>query len=289
MLSIYQQIMQIRTYTIQKRTFLYIFLSILTALTLSVTLLFIVRTPSNDRLCALDQEILPFAEFEGDVIHVKNIRNFRYQSRDTYVPDYYDKTVLISDIESVDYIVEPLASVAAAHTLLSFGLKDGSRIAISVEIRKEVGEEFSPFKGIFEEYEIMYVVVDERDALTLRAVYRDNPVHIYPTVASKEAVQQLFVNMMQHATALKDAPEFYNTLTNTCATKIADHINEIVPSRVTWDYRILLPKNSDVLAYELGFIDNNVPLAELRQTYLANERIKANIDHPNFSVIIRER
>ena len=278
--------MRIRNYTIRKRTILCLSVVVLVAW---VILLLIVRTPSNDRVWAADQEILPFAEFEGDVIHIKNIRNFTYLSRDEYVPSYYDKTILISDIESVDYIVEPLASVAAAHTLLSFGLRDGSRVAISVEIRKEIGEEFSPLKGMFKHYEIMYVVVDEHDALTLRAVYRDNPVYIYPTVASRESVQQLFVNMLQRATALKDTPEFYNTLTNTCATRIADHINEIVPSRVGWDYRILLPKDSDVLAYELGFIDNKVPLEELRQTYLANERIKANIDDPNFSVAIRER
>lgn len=278
--------MRIRNYTIRKRTILCLSVVVLVAW---VILLLIVRTPSNDRVWAADQEILPFAEFEGDVIHIKNIRNFTYLSRDEYVPSYYDKTILISDIESVDYIVEPLASVAAAHTLLSFGLRDGSRVAISVEIRKEIGEEFSPLKGMFKQYEIMYVVVDEHDALTLRAVYRDNPVYIYPTVASRESVQQLFVNMLQRATALKDTPEFYNTLTNTCATRIADHINEIVPSRVGWDYRILLPKDSDVLAYELGFIDNKVPLEELRQTYLANERIKANIDDPNFSVAIRER
>jgi hypothetical protein len=278
--------MQIRNYTIKKRAILGL---LLMALAAWVILLLIVRTPSNDRLWAADQEILPFAEFDGDVIQVKNIRNFEYLSRDEYVQNYYDKTVLISDIESVDYIVEPLASVAVAHTLLSFGLKDGSRIAISIEIRKEAGEEFSPLKGIFEEYEIMYVVVDERDALTLRAVHRDNPVYIYPTVASKDAVQQLFVNMLERATALRDTPEFYNTLTNTCATRIADHINEIVPSRVGWDYRILLPKDSDLLAYELGFIDNSIPLEELRETYLANERIKANVDDPNFSVVIREQ
>jgi hypothetical protein len=278
--------MQIRNHTIKKRSILGLFLMALAAW---VILLLIVRTPSNDLVWAADQEILPFAEFDGDVIHVKNIRNFEYLSRDEYVQNYYDKTVLISDIESVDYIVEPLASVAVAHTLLSFGLKDGSRIAISIEIRKEAGEEFSPIKGIFEEYEIMYVVVDERDALTLRAVHRDNPVYIYPTVAPKEAVQQLFVNMLERATALRDTPEFYNTLTNTCATRIADHINEIIPSRVGWDYRILLPKDSDLLAYELGFIDNSIPLDELRETYLANERIKANVDDPNFSVVIREQ
>ena len=265
------------------------FLFLILILILAYSILILVIRPSSNRTWNKDQEIPATIVLSTSTISIKNIRNFSYTTTSEYTPHYYDKVVTRGSVKKVWFIVEPFARPGFAHTFLSFEFDDETFLSISVEIRKEVGEEFSPFKGIFEEYEIMYVVVDERDALTLRAVYRDNPVHIYPTVASKEAVQQLFVNMMQHATALKDAPEFYNTLTNTCATKIADHINEIVPSRVTWDYRILLPKNSDVLAYELGFIDNNVPLAELRQTYLANERIKANIDHPNFSVIIRER
>lgn len=277
--------MIIHNHTLKKRT---IFFILCVLFIFWITVLLIVRVPSNERVWSEDQAVLPHAEFVDDVVYIKNIRNFTYTSKDEYIPSYYDKKVIIADIETVDYIVEPLASVAVAHTLLSFGLSDGSRIAISVEIRKEAGEDFSPTKGMFQEYEIMYVVVDERDALILRAVHRDNPVYIYPTVASKESVQKLFVDMLTRATELTKAPEFYNTLTNTCATNIADHINNIVPEKVTWDYRLLLPKDSDVLAYELGFIDNSVPLEDLRKTYLANENIKRYVGSSNFSTAIRD-
>lgn len=265
-----------------------VLLGLLLLVVVWVSVLLISRTPSNDRDWSLDQTVLPYAEFSGDTITVRNIRNFSYQSRDEYTPAYYDKTVLLQDVVSVDYIVEPLASVAAAHTLLSFGLRDGSHIAISVEIRKEVGEEFSPAKGIFEEYELMYVVVDERDALTLRAIHRDNPVYIYPTVATPEVAQTLFKDMLTRATRLRSEPEFYNTLTNTCATNIADHINAVVPDTIGWDYRLLLPMESDTLAQELGLIDVSLSIEELRERYYVSEKIRQFADSETFSTDIRQ-
>ena len=246
------------------------------------------RTPSNNRDWANDQQRLPSAVFSGDVVTIKNIRNFTYTSRSIYTPHYYDKTFRLGDIVSVDYVIEPLASVAAAHTFLSFGFRDGGRVAISIEIRKEAGEEFNPLLGLLNEYEIMYVVVDERDAFKLRVMHRDNPVYVYPTTASPEMARALFVGMLARVNALSTTPEFYNTFANSCATNIADHINAVTSKQVPWDWRLLFPKESDAFAYELGFIDNAVPLDEARRKYLINDAVKKYADDPDFSVKIRE-
>ena len=48
-------------------------------------------------------------------------------------------------------------------------------MAVSVEIRKEKGESFSPWRGLLREYELMYVVGDERDVIRLRTNYRRDP------------------------------------------------------------------------------------------------------------------
>ncbi len=250
--------------------------------------LLLFREPSNDRDWAFDQSILPYAIFDGDIVTIKNIRNFSYASRNEYAPNYYDKTFDLRTIESVDYIVEPLASIAAAHTFLSFGFKNGDHVAISIEIRKEKGEEFSPFRALVNEYEIMYVIVDERDTIQLRAIHRDNPVYLYSAKVSPDKIRPLFVDILERANKLKEKPEFYNTLTNTCATNIADHINNISPGRISFDWRILLPLDSDQFAYELGLIDNSLPFEEVRQKHLINDFIKEYADDPDFSVKIRE-
>jgi hypothetical protein len=248
----------------------------------------LVRVPSNDRDWAADQQLLPYAEFEGNLVTIRNIRNFSYTSRDEYTPHYYDKTYDLSTITSVDYIVEPLASVAAAHTFLSFGFENGDYVAISIEIRKEKGEEFSPFKALIDEYELMYVIVDERDTVQLRALHRHNPVYLYPAEVGTEDLRKLFVGMLERANQLKDRPEFYNTITNTCATNIASHINELSPGRVPWDLRVLLPLDSDQLAYELGLIDTSLPFEEMRERHLINEYVEQYADRADFSVKIRE-
>lgn len=246
------------------------------------------KTPSNDRMWALDQQVLPYAELFGDEITVHNIRNFSYESTSEYTPDYYDKTFNLNELNSVDYIVEPFGSIGAAHTFVSFGFSTGDYLAVSVEIRKEIGESFSPLRGLLRNYELMYVVADERDVVKLRTNYRKDDVYLYPVSTTPEKMRQLFVDMLTRVNDLKEQPEFYNTLTNTCTTNIADHVNEITPSRIPWDLRLLFPENSDELAYELGLLDNSIPLKELRERHLINEKAEKYADLAEFSKLIRQ-
>jgi hypothetical protein len=247
----------------------------------------IFRTPSNDRTWSSDQLRLPVAEIAGDDVTLRNIRNYSYRSEYDYTPGYYDRSFRLEDVVSVDYVVEPLASVAVAHTFLSFGLRDGGRIAISAEIRKEEGEQFNPLLGLFNEYELMYVVADERDVIKLRVLHRGNPVYVYPTTATAEQARVLLAGMLARLNSLAAAPEFYNTFTNSCATNVASQVNVVFPKRVPWDWRLLFPKESDAYAYELGLIDNSLPLDEVRKRYLVNDAVRKHADDEDFPSRIR--
>ena len=249
---------------------------------------FFSHQPSNDRAWTLDQQILPQATFNNDTVTISNIRNFSYQSVSDYTPAYYDKTVNLNDLKSLDYIVEPFGNMGAAHTFLSFGFESGDYIAISVEIRKEIGESFSPIKGLLRSYELMYVIADEKDVLKLRTNYRKDTVYLYPVNTTKDKIKELFVDMLSRANTLYEKPEFYNTLTSTCTTNIVGHINKISPKRVPWDVRLLFPENSDALAYELGLIDNSIPLEKLRESHKINEKAEKYADSPDFSKLIRQ-
>jgi hypothetical protein len=253
-----------------------------------LAILYLGRTPSNDRDWSNDQDLLPYASFNDNTVDVFNIRNFTYTATDVYEIQYYDKTYDIDELSSVDYIVEPFSGIGAAHTFVSFGFENGDYVALSVEIRKEIGETFSPLKGILRNYELMYVIADERDVIKLRTNYRKDDVYLYPVETSKENMKKMFIDMLTRANKLKDEPEFYNTLTNTCTTNIASHINNISPSRIPWDIRLLLPKNSDELAYELGLISNDVPLTELRKKHKINALAEIYSDDPDFSHLIRK-
>ena len=254
----------------------------------STSLWYFLQTPQNDRNWSLDQAVLPYAQIDGTEVKVFNIRNFTYTSESDYVPDYYDQTYDLDELVSVDFIVEPFDDPGAAHTFLSFGFSNGKYLAISAEIRKEKGETFSPLLGLLRRFELMYVVADERDVVKLRTNYRKDIVYLYLANISLEKMRQLFVDMLTRANTLKNQPEFYNTLTNTCTTNIVDHINKITPNKISWDLRLLLPKNSDELAYELGLIGNTQSLAELRQQHQINDLAEKYADNPDFSKLIRK-
>lgn len=244
---------------------------------------------SNERAWNDDQALLPYAELRGDQATIYNIRNFTYASTTSFTPSYYDKTFDVSRLVRVWYIVEPFSGIpGSAHTFLSFEFEGNEFVAISVEIRKEKGESYHPVSGLFNQYELMYVIADERDVVKLRSNYRKDLVFLYPIKTTKEKSQALFLDMLQRATALRDEPEFYNTITNTCTTNIVRHINTITPQKVPlFDLRILLPENSDLLAYELGLLDTTLSFEDARRRHLINERAERYADDPLFSVKIR--
>ncbi len=243
--------------------------------------------PSNERDWTEDQRALPSVTFRGDEVYIENIRNFSYESTSAYTPGYYNAAYHIDDIQSVDFIVVPFEGIGAAHTMLSFGFKGDRYLTISVEIRKEVGESFSGVRGLFNQYELMYVIADERDVIDLRANHRKNEVYIYPVDTTKEKMKSLFVDMLTRAESLRAHPEFYNTITNNCTIAIANHVNALNPDRVPWNYTFIFPRNADEYAHELGLIGNGMTLEEMRAKYRINDRAQDALGSPNFSTLIR--
>lgn len=266
-------------------------LTLIAAVVLAITVGILKATtkPSNNRTWATDQAILPFADIKGDQIKVHNIRNFTYASTTSFTPGYYDRTFDLKKIKRVWYIVEPFSGFkGSAHTFLSFEFEDNQFVSISVEIRKEKGESFSAIKGLFNQYEIMYVIASEKDVVKLRSNYRNDDVFIYPVKTTTEKARELFLDMITRANTLKEQPEFYNSILNNCTTNIAQHVNNITPHRVPWlSLELILPENSDALAYKLGLIDTTLPFKDAREYYHINKHAEQFANDPEFSVKIR--
>ncbi len=182
--------------------------------------------------------------------------------------------------------------------MISFGFSGGQYVTISAEIRKEIGESFSPLKALFASYELIYIIGDERDLIGLRANHRKDRVFVYPVRASKKKLQNLFVSMVDRADTLGRNPEWYNLIWKTCTTSILDHINELRESRVSlveepkppirWSYKIFLPYYSDEVALENDFLDTSLPLEEARAYYQINDLAARYADDPDFSTKIRK-
>jgi hypothetical protein len=246
------------------------------------------RVPSNDRDWIPELARLAWAEFDGDKVHIHNVRNAEFFSYRDCLVDYYDKTYDLAKIKSVDFVMIPFAeNRAIAHTMLSFGFEGGDYIGVSAEVRLEKGESYDAAVGLFNQFELIYVVADERDLLTVRAKHRGVDVLLYRTTATPAQARKLFVDVLKRVNQLREQPEFYDTLSNNCTTNIVRHINALAPESVPFDYRVLLPGFADSLAHELGLIDNSRPLAEVRRAARINELILRYQDDPHFSRRIR--
>lgn len=245
--------------------------------------------PSNDRDWSPDQALLSRADVNGQLVTIRNIRNCQYRSANDYTVRYYDRTFDMSRIRSVDFLVIPFpGSPSVAHTMLSFGFEGDQYLAVSAEVRKEKGEKFDGVKAMFRQYELMYVVGDERDLIALRTNHQQHDVYMYRLRFDRFQTQELFVDIAERVNKLAAEPEFYNTLTNNCTTNVARHINAVSPVKVSpSDYRLVLPGYSDRLVYDLGLVENAKPFADVRTKAKINAAAVAYRDAPDFSARLR--
>jgi hypothetical protein len=248
--------------------------------------------PSNVRDWEPDQAKLPFAEFRGGQIVVHNVRNCRYFDENTYVVKHNDRTYNLADLQRVDFIIAPFTGMPRlAHTMISFEFTPPGappqHLVCSIEIRKEKGETYAAWKGSARQYELMYVMADERDVVELRTNYRGEDVYLYRTTATPDQARMLLVDVLGRANELYGRPEFYDTLSNNCTTNLVRHINRIKPNRLTYDYRVLLPGYSDKLAYDEGLIERRGTFEETKTAAYLNARALAAAGRPDFSQAIR--
>lgn len=245
--------------------------------------------PSNDRDWQPEVARLAYAEIKQPYVRVHNVRNFDYRTESDFVPNYEDRTYNLDQLVSADLLASYWMGPQIAHIFVSFGFQDGSHLAISIETRKERGEEYSALKGFFRQYELYYVVADERDVIRLRTNFRKAPseaVYLYPLQVPVERIRRVFLGYLHKLNALYKTPEFYNTLTTNCTTGIWLQ-SRVNPRHLLFSWKLLLSGYVPEYLYETGRLDTSVPFAELRRRAYINGRAKAADDSLDFSQRIR--
>jgi hypothetical protein len=245
--------------------------------------------PSHDRDWQTDVSVLPWASVEGDLVTFHDIRDFDYRSETDYTPHWYDKTYDVSKLEGADLIATYWMGPAIAHIFVSFDFGPHGHLAISVETRKEKGEGYSTIAGFFKQYELIYVVADERDLIRLRTNYRKDPpedVYVYRVDARVENIRRFFLDYVKTINELRETPEFYNTGTTNCTTVVLMH-TRVNPGSPPLSWKVLVSGYVPEYGYELGLVDRSLPFPELRRLSLVNPRAQAADADPDFSERIR--
>ncbi len=246
-------------------------------------------SPSNERVWRQEEARSPFAKIEGDIVTIHNVRNFTYRTETDFTPAYYSKSYDLSKLNGIDLFAVYWMGPAIAHTIISFDFGGQDHLAISIEARKEQGEGYSTIKGFFRQYELIYIVADERDLIRLRTDYRDDPpeeVYLYRLQSTPENARKFFMEYVKNINEINDQPRFYNTLLANCTNVIWMH-GHVNPGRVPFSWKILASGYLPEYLYEKGRLDTSVSFAELNKRGHVNPIAKQLGNTADFSQRIR--
>lgn len=242
--------------------------------------------PSNHRQWRPEVSVMPRATIDGDRVRITGFRDFKYRSTDDFTVRYEDREFLLSHLTSVDFFVSYWKKGPVGHTFVSFNFDNALPLCISIETRPEIGEGFNPIASLFKQFELIYVVGDERDIVGVRTNYRKEDVYLYRILTSPENARRLLLVYLDRINKLADHPEFYHLLSNSCTINIVRYANSA--GRIGgFDIRHLLNGFIDRYIYGAGLVDDTLPFDELRRRCRINEAAESADDASDFSRRIR--
>jgi Domain of unknown function (DUF4105) len=262
----------------------------LAVLFLGVVVWWITIQPSHDRAWRPEVAVMPRAFIDGDRVRITGVRDFDYRSLDDFTVRYEEREVRLSHLTGLDFYVsywsKGLVGRLIGHTFLSFIFDDAPPLSVSIEVRPEVGQSFDPLASLFKQYELIYVVADERDVVRVRTNFRGEKVYLYRLNTSAENARRLFRIYLRRINELADRPEFYNLLSNNCTINIVRYANA-AGREGRFDIRHLFNGLVDSYLYHSGRVDTTLPFDELRRRSRINAAAQAADDAPDFSQRIR--
>lgn len=247
--------------------------------------------PRNDRVWSPEMARNLSYTRAGETITVANVRNFAWEGPATSDEKWETRTYDLTQLKSVDVATLHWKGPSIGHTYFSFVWNDGQALSISVEIRKEKGEVYSPIGGFFKAYEIAILAGDERDFYGWRIYFPTEDIQLYRTRATGAQAAKLLTALLDEANKLDKTPAFYNTLTDNCTTEVwllTDTLGQGRP----FDWRMAATGHLPEFLYDHGVLDSSKPFAELEARSHILPRAKTALargaDGPAFTAAIRE-
>jgi hypothetical protein len=243
--------------------------------------------PVNEADWQPDVARLARAEVDGDTVTLHNVRNCDYRTESDYTPHWETRTVKLSQLTGIDMAIDYWGSPYMAHPIVSFQFADTPPVCFSIETRKKKGQGYSAIGGLYRQFELTYVVAEERDVVRLRTNYRKGEdIYLYRLAIKPEKARERFLEYLQALNRLNEQPRWYNAITTNCTTAIRGQ--HPVGERLPWDWRILVNGKGDEMLYERNaLVTDGLPFAELKQRVHINAAAREANDAPDFSKRIR--
>lgn len=180
--------------------------------------------PSNTRNWYPYLSHTTHVELATDRFAVTPVTDWSYAlgSTEPTARDYHDAAFSFSELKRVWFVLEPQpGSHLAAHTFLLFEFTNDRLLGVTIEARREEGEDYSAIRGAFNAYELAYIWGSARDLLTRRAVMLQHETFMYPTVVTDDQQRRLLRRLLERTQALETHPRWYNTFTSNCTNELA--------------------------------------------------------------------
>ena len=237
-------------------------------------------------------QTLASSVIENEEIKISNIRDFRYPSKDESNPEirFINKNFPISSIKD-SWLSCITFRPRFAHLITSFGLSDGTYIAISVEIRYKENDPYVLWKTFTPHYWLSYIIATEEDVIRLRTNVRKNElVYMYRLALSPEESQNLFLDMIKRAEKVNhNSPERFNSAYNSCTSNTISHISHASKRKLPFHLSHYFTSSLDKhLAKERFFEIENALNEESREKHFINQVAKnIPVEEKDFSTRIR--
>ncbi len=201
-----------------------------------------------------------------------------------------DRTYNLSDLRAVDLFFTTWGVRWIGHPIVSFDFGNNQHLAFSIEARYKKGQDYSAILGFFRQYELIFIVADERDVIRLRTNYRkDEEVFMYRTTATPDIARKFFLTYVDYLNQLRDHPEWYNALTKNCTTTLDSKLSSDLSNPLGWNYQLLLNGTLDELLYNRGrLVTGGLPFEELKQREHINAFAQTVGQSPDWSALIRQ-
>lgn len=264
-------------------------LKIFSSACLLIMIYYLSISPSLNRNWTEDVAILPEIIIDKKQIHIKNFRNFSYKSKNDFSKTYEDRSYNLEDIEGTDFIISYWDSHRyIGHTFVSFRFKNQAPLSISVEVRKEKGEKYHPVKGLFKQYELIYVVGDERDLISLRTNHRAEETFLYPLNLDQSQSKIFLLSLLKGAQKVRKTPSFYHSLHQNCTTTLVNHINDVPNFKVEVTLDLVLNGLSDYAVYKMEGVPNDLEFAVLKRCCYISKLARALPLDKSYSIKLRK-
>lgn len=245
--------------------------------------------PSLDLVWAADCEHLTTATVEGNDITFRMVRDFTWRTtRDRDEHWAPEVKVKLDELKDVWFIVDHFHALKGlAHTYLTFDFEDGTCLSFSFETRREKGERYHPWDGMWRAYELYLLVGFERDVTGLRTHGRKNKDYMFRAITPPGKDKELLLGLIGKLNQLAQSPEWYHSLLTTCNTSIVRIVNQVTPGRIPFLWRNFLPGYTPKAAYRLKLIEDWGGFEQTLESARIDEKAQEWDGQSDYSAMLR--